>query len=91
MRTHIVLPDEVVEAVDELVGKRRRSAFITEAVRERVRREGLLRVLKESAGILKAEDHPEWATSRKVAAWVRKIRRQSERRQKKLYGRLPPR
>ena len=79
MRTHIVLPDEVVEAVDELVGKRRRSAFIAEAVRERVRREGLLRVLKESAGILKEEDYPHWATPAKVARWVRDMRRQSER------------
>jgi len=39
MRTHIVLPDAMVAAVDELVGKRRRGAFITDAVRERLRRE----------------------------------------------------
>lgn len=90
MRAHVVLPDDLVEAVDRLVGKRQRSAFITEALRERVRREGLLRALEESAGVIKAEDHPEWADSRKVAAWVSKLRRQNDRRLKKLYGRLPP-
>lgn len=79
MRTHIVLPDELVEAVDRLVGKRRRSAFVAEALRERLRREQLLRALEESAGILKEEDYPEWATPAKVARWVRKVRRESER------------
>lgn len=68
-----------VEAMDRLAGKRRGSAFIAEAVRERVRREELLRVLRETAGILKAEDYPHWATPEKVARWVRKIRRESER------------
>ena len=83
MRTHVILPDDLVEAVDRLVGKRQRSAFITEALRERVRREGLLRALKESAGILKEEDYPHWATPEKVARWVREIRRQGERTQHK--------
>ena len=79
MRAHVVLPDDLVEEIDRLVGKRRRSAFIAEATRDRVRREGLLLALKETAGILKAEDYPEWATPAKVARWVRKIRRESER------------
>ncbi len=79
MRTHIILPDDLVEAMDGLVGKRRRSAFVAEAIRERVRREQLRRALKESAGILKEADYPEWATPAKVARWVRKIRREGER------------
>ena len=91
MRTHLVLPDDLVQADDELVGKRRRSAFVTEAVRERVRREQLRRALRETAGILKAEDHPEWADSRRVAAWVRKVRRESERRLKSIHGPVPDR
>lgn len=51
MRTHITLPDELIKAVDRLVGKRKRSAFFAEAARERLRREELLRTLKESAGV----------------------------------------
>lgn len=84
MRAHIILPDDLVDEVDRLVGKRQRSAFLVEAARERVRREKLLRALRETAGAIKAEDHPEWATSRKVAAWVRRVRRAGERRSKKL-------
>lgn len=83
MRTHVILPDDMVEAVDRLVGKRRRSAFISEAVAERLRREGLLRALEESAGVLKEEDYPQWATPEKVAHWVRDLRRHSERSNRK--------
>jgi predicted transcriptional regulator len=79
MRTHIVVPDDLVDEVDRLVGKRQRSAFFTEAARERLRREKRSRALKEGAGILKAEDYPQWATPEKVARWVRKVRRESER------------
>ncbi len=77
-----------MEEVDRLVGKRHRSAFFAEAARERLRREKLIQALRETAGSIKSEDHPEWATSRKVAAWVRKLRRESELRAEKLDGRL---
>jgi metal-responsive CopG/Arc/MetJ family transcriptional regulator len=86
MRTHVVLPDDLVKEVDALVGKRRRSAFIAEAAQDRLRRERLARVLEETAGAFKAEDHPEWATSKNVAAWVRKQRRQRSRRVAPPYG-----
>ncbi len=39
VRTHIVIPRDMVAAIDRLAGKRRRSAFITEAVREKLARE----------------------------------------------------
>ena len=79
MRTHLILPDDLIEAVDRLVGKRRRSAFVTEALRERLRREQLLQALEESSGILKKEDYPHWATPEQAARWARKIRREGER------------
>lgn len=77
MRIHITFPDDLVEGIDQIVGNRRRSAFIAQAVRERVRLEQVLRLLKESAGILKEENYPHWATPKNVARWVRNLRRQS--------------
>ena len=74
MRTHVLLPDELVEEIDELVGKRNRSRFLTEAATERLRRERLRRTIREGAGILSDEDYPEWSTSDKVVEWVRKLR-----------------
>ena len=80
MRTHVILPEELVKAVDAHAGKGKRSRFIEEAVREKLRKDVLLSALRKTAGVLSAEDHPEWATSEKVAAWVRESRQQSDRR-----------
>ena len=80
MRMHVVLPDDLVKAVDALAGKGKRSRFIEDAVREKLRTEALLVALQETAGMLSADEHPEWATPEKVAAWVRESRQHSDRR-----------
>lgn len=80
MRTHVVLPEELVRAIDALVGKGKRSRFIEEAVRERLRREATVCALEETAGVLSVEAHPEWATREDVAAWVRESRKLDDTR-----------
>ena len=77
-RAHVVLPDELIRQVDAEVGKRQRSRYIADALREKLRRDKLLRALDNAAGILTARAYPEWATSRKAAAWVRETRRSGE-------------
>ena len=74
IRTHVVFPKELVEAVDRLVGRRKRSAFLTEAVTEKVERERLGRALERTAGFLAPGAHPEWETPERVSAWVRELR-----------------
>jgi metal-responsive CopG/Arc/MetJ family transcriptional regulator len=74
IRTHVVFPKELVLAVDELVGQRKRSAFVTEAVAEKLERERLGRALAETVGSLAAADYPEWETQEKISAWVREQR-----------------
>ena len=59
---------------DFMVGKSKKSRLASDAVREKLRQEALIKALKESAGTLTEEDYPEWATSEKLAAWVRKLR-----------------
>ncbi|MBM3924994.1 MAG: hypothetical protein FJ320_03260 [SAR202 cluster bacterium] len=83
MRTHLILPDDLVKQVDATVGKRKRSRFVEEAVREKLRREALLAALSATAGMLSAEDHPQWAASKQAAAWVRESRRRDEYRSEK--------
>ncbi len=46
IRAHVMLPEELIDEVDELVGKRQRSHFVAEAVELRVRNERLLRALR---------------------------------------------
>jgi metal-responsive CopG/Arc/MetJ family transcriptional regulator len=74
IRTHIVFPRDLVDAVDDLVGQRKRSAFVTVAVAEKLQREQLGRALEETAGSLAADSHPEWETQEKISAWVREMR-----------------
>lgn len=40
VRTHVLVPREILEAVDRLVGQRRRSQFLAEAAQEKLERYG---------------------------------------------------
>jgi predicted transcriptional regulator len=74
VRTNLLLPDDLVAEVDRIAGPRNRSRYVAEAVAARVRRDRLKEVWDRSFGMLKAEDHPEWATSEMVVEWIRALR-----------------
>jgi len=67
--------DDVLEAVDRLVGERGRSRFLEEAAREKLARIELELALKVTAGVVRVDDRPEWRDRRSTAAWVRNVRR----------------
>ena len=73
-RAHIVLPTELVEAIDAQVGPRGRSRFVQDAVEEKLRRQRLQASLSEMAGSLADVDIPGWETP-EAAEWVRALRR----------------
>ena len=75
MRTHVSIPDTIIERIDRLVGPRRRSQFLAEAADEKLHREEMLAAL--AAAIRSMDDGgypPEWDTSESAAAWVRSLR-----------------
>jgi len=74
-RAHIVMPAELIEAVDAQVGPRGRSQFVQEAVAEKLRRQRILADLDEMAGSLANVDIPGWETPEAAAEWVRALRR----------------
>jgi hypothetical protein len=74
MRTHIIVPDELIAAVDARVGQRRRSRFIAEAIAEKLRHADLLEAFDEFAGSLADVDIPGWETPESTSAWVRAMR-----------------
>ena len=80
MRTHVILPEDLVKSVGALAGKGKRSQFIEEAIREKLRIDNLLAALEATAGAFSASDHPHWDTPEKVAAWARESRRQDDKR-----------
>ena len=81
-RTHVILPVEVVADIDKLVGKRGRSAFITEVARDEILRRKQRNALRKSAGAWKDKDHPELKHG--AAAWVNRMRAESEERFRRI-------
>lgn len=72
VRTNLMLPQELVEAIDEFAGPRGRSRYVTEILERQVRRERLFAAIRDSAGAWK--DHPLFPTSESVVEWVQAMR-----------------
>ncbi len=79
-RTHVILPRDVVDAVDNLVGKRGRSRFFAEAAEEKLARVRLENAARKAAGSLAEVAIPGWETSESAAEWVRASRKADEDR-----------
>lgn len=68
MRLHITLDDDLVEQLDTRVGRRRRSAFISEIVRRALEDERRWQDIEAGLGALADGEH-EWDGD--PAGWVR--------------------
>lgn len=86
IRTHIVVLEELIEEVDRVAGKRKRSRFVEEAIREKLSRQTLSDALSTCAGVLSPTDYPEWNMPEKISAWVKAGRQEDEAR---LRRKLP--
>jgi hypothetical protein len=75
-RAHIILPVDVLADIERLVGKRGRSAFLTEIARDEIQRRQQRNALLAAKGAWKDEDHPELKDG--AAAWVHQMRSESE-------------
>jgi hypothetical protein len=74
-RTHVVLDDDIISAIDHIVGQRGRSHFLEEAAREKLERLELDKALVSTAGILKDKDYPQFKDQASINEWVRAQRR----------------
>jgi hypothetical protein len=84
-RAHVILPIDVIANIDRLVGKRGRSAFLTELAQREIKLRLQRQALRESAGAWKPEDHPELTHG--AATWVRQIRSLDASRSEELEQR----
>jgi metal-responsive CopG/Arc/MetJ family transcriptional regulator len=82
-RTHSTLPEEVRADLDRLVEKRHRSRFVTDAIRKALLIASQKEALHQAAGAWRDKDHAELKAG--AAAWVKKLRRESETRFKKQF------
>jgi len=74
-KAHLVFPEEILNAVDEVAGKRKRSLFIVEATQEKLERERFLKALEGTKGVWTAKRHPELKTKRDLEVYLREKRR----------------
>ena len=77
MRLHITLEDDLVEELDRLAGKRRRSAFITHLIRRGLEDERRWDDIEASLGTIDDSGH-DWDAD--PAQWVRDQRSGDSRR-----------
>jgi hypothetical protein len=77
-RTHVILPQELIEEIDAVVGPRGRSAFLVETARAELRRRRLLTFLRDDQPAWSDMDHPELSAG--TGAWVKRIRSEGEKR-----------
>lgn len=84
-RAHVVLPDDLVREIDNIAGSRGRSAFLADLARREIKRQRLLELLRSKEAFWRDEDHPE--LKKGAAAWVRKLRAESEARIRKIQKR----
>ena len=76
---------QVVTEIDTLVGKRGRSAFLTQAAEKELMRLRQIKALESLAGAWKDKDHPELKEG--AAKWVKKLRQEYDERFEKVTRR----
>jgi len=73
--------------IDSLVGQRKRSAFLSEVAAREIRRRRLLAFLERDSPAWDPADHPDIEKAGGAAAWVRKLRRESDKASRRRMGR----
>ena len=80
-RTHVVISEPLIDEIDRLVGKRGRSAFLTQSAEKELRRLRQIKALEKAAGSWKDKDHPE--LKRGAARWIKNLRKEDDRKRDK--------
>lgn len=78
-RTHVVMSDAVLKAIDRKVGQRSRSRFLEEAAREKLARLELEDALRATRGVATGPSYKHWRTKASAKKWVRDGRKADRR------------
>jgi hypothetical protein len=84
VKAHLVLRREILEEVDKITGKRKRSFFIEEATREKLEKERFLKTLEETSGAWSDQSHPDLRGSKNMERYVREKRQSYRKRLKRI-------
>lgn len=79
-RTHVVMSDALLRAIDRKVGQRSRSRFLEEAAREKLARLELEDALLATRGAASGARYRHWRDRETAKEWVRSGRKTDRRR-----------
>ena len=71
---HVVMPKEAIQRIDALVGPRRRSEFVTEAVEKELTRRNRSEMGRRIAQALADAGLSDWESGETAAEWVHRQR-----------------
>jgi len=82
-KAHLVFPQEILDEVDQIAGKRKRSMFIVKATQEKLERERFLKTLEETKGAWTDRDHAKLKTKEDLERYLKEKRRSYLKRLRK--------
>ena len=85
-KAHLVFPLDILEEVDQIAGKRKRSLFIVKATQEKLQKERFLRTLDETKGAWADKHHAELRTGRDMEQYLREKRSSYRKRLKRIIN-----
>ena len=83
-KAHLVFPQNILEEVDQIAGKRKRSLFIVKATQEKLERERFLKTLDETKGAWTDKHHAELRTAQDMERYLREKRSSFRKRIKRI-------
>jgi hypothetical protein len=78
-KAHVLIEEGVGKEIDRLVGKKKRSHFVSEATKKELKRLNQLALIHKLKGAWRDEDHPELAGRAGTYRWVRALRAKDEK------------
>jgi len=85
-KAHLVFPRNILEEVDQIAGKRKRSLFIVKATQEKLERERFLKTLDETKGAWSDRYHAGLRTERDMEKYLREKRSSYRKRLKRIIN-----
>lgn len=83
MRTHIIIPDNLVKTIDRLVGPRSRSQFVVEAIEKELKKIARQQLAEKFSGRLSKNKLAGWTKGLTSGEWIEKMRSVDESKLKK--------
>jgi len=85
-KTHFIFPRALLLEIDKVAGKRKRSAFVVQAAKEKLAKENFDWILRDAAGAWSDEKHPNLKTKQDVDKYLRDSRKSWNKRLKRIYA-----